>query len=80
MAKFFVWDPDGEIEQHAREIACSCAEMAAVSYAEHDSDGQGDGLYSGVGHVLNVKDEFGVWRKVRVTAEYEPTFYSKIEP
>lgn len=43
---FYVWDEFNSSREHAAEIEADCAEDAAIEYAEEDSDGLGDGLYT----------------------------------
>lgn len=78
MAKFWVWDPDGESEEHALVIDAFDAGSAAEHYAEHDIDGGIAGLYATPGRKLRVRDEAGNIVTVQVLVECEPNYYATI--
>jgi hypothetical protein len=55
--KFMVWDPINESETHAREYLTVSEDRAAELYAEEDTDGQTDGIYTHHGHALHVRND-----------------------
>jgi hypothetical protein len=76
MPTFKVWDPASEslcsstVEHEAHD-----AREAAEKYADDDTDGASDGIYSN-GYDLMTRDEDGIAMAVTVTVEYEPTYYA----
>ncbi|HEU5075934.1 MAG TPA: hypothetical protein VFU02_17190 [Polyangiaceae bacterium] len=82
MAKFYVWDEFNETREDADEVdAFSDPETVAEFYAEHDTDGNIDGVYSGSGHTICVEDEAGKLWRFTVTVDYDPTYWAtEIKP
>lgn len=53
--RYHVWDALNERAEDARELMASTPERAAELYAEDDTDGQLDGIYTRDGHALSVR-------------------------
>lgn len=76
MPIFKVWDPANEslcsstVEHEAHD-----AREAAEKYADADTDGTHEGIYSN-GYDLMTRDEDGIAMTVTVTVEYEPSYYA----
>lgn len=81
MTQVLVWDPLGEDERDARVfedgdiLTEHDAEYYACQYAEEDSDGHLDGIYT-EGRDLKVKLPDGRVFDVSVHCELEPQFYA----
>lgn len=76
-----VWSEScGSRESAAIYGDCTDVEEAATRYAEHDVDGQANGLYSD-DHVICVETEDGAVHRVSVSVDWDPTFFAtEIKP
>lgn len=74
-----MWDELNSSREHAATIESYDAEMAAIEYAEEDSDGFCDGIYQ-KGHPIMVECENGERLRYTVTAEPSVEYHARLDP
>ena len=76
--RYLVWDElncdDEDADECGRVVVAEDAELAAVEYAETDSDGWTDGLYQDCPQPLKVRDGEGRVSRFEIQAEMVPSF------
>jgi hypothetical protein len=76
--RYLVWDElncdDEDADECGRVVIAEDAELAAVEYAETDSDGWTDGLYQDGPQPLKVRDHEGRVSRFEIGAELVPQF------
>jgi hypothetical protein len=78
MPAFKVWDELNSDEESAADVTAYDAEMAAIEYADQDTDGNVDGIYFNRDVALLVRDESGKLQRYLVSAESEPVYYAAL--
>ncbi len=78
MALYYVWDELNGTRESADEYDLSDPEYAAELYAEQDTDGNIDNVYSR-GHVICVADRDGNLWRYTVTVDYDPVYSARLE-